>query len=139
MPSCILKILDSPLSLDDAYGAVARPECGGVAIFLGTVRSPNAGKTVRKIHYTAHREMAEAELARIAEEAAAGEEIGGIYVAHRLGELAPGEISVVVAVSAPHRAPAFAVCRAVIEALKKRAPIWKQEFGEEGQRWVQNT
>lgn len=128
-----IKIQETPLSLDEAYGAVARPECGGVAIFLGTVRSPNEGKPVTRIRYTAHRALAEAELARMAAD------VPHAYIAHRTGDLAPGEISVIVAVAAPHREEAFAACRRLIEALKKDAPIWKEEFGDGGKRWVSNS
>ena len=62
--------------------------------------------------------------------------IGRVAVQHRTGELAIGEISVVVAVSAPHRAEAFSACRYIIDELKSRAPIWKKEFGVDGEVWV---
>jgi molybdopterin synthase catalytic subunit len=97
------------------------------------VRSPNEGKRVTKIKYTAHPEMAEAELARLAAD------VPHAFIAHRTGEVPAGEISVIVAVAAPHRDEAFASCRRLIEALKKDAPIWKQEFNDDGRRWVSNA
>ena len=129
----MVKLQAAPLSIDEAYRAVARPECGGVAIFLGTVRSPNEGKRVTKIRYTAHPELAEVELARMAAGA------GNAYIAHRTGDVPTGEISVIVAVAAPHRDEAFASCRRLIEALKKDAPIWKEEFNDQEKRWVSNS
>jgi molybdopterin synthase catalytic subunit len=133
-----IRLVETPLSADEALAAVSRTDCGGTALFLGTVRSPDEGRAVSKLAYTAHRQMVEAELGRIAAEAEGRWPGGALYVAHRLGELAPGEISVVVAASCPHRAEAFSACRWVIDELKKRAPIWKEEFSDEGKRWIPN-
>lgn len=138
MPSFQFVVTDAPLSLEAASRAVAREDCGGVALFLGTVRSPNEGRAVERIRYTAYREMAEAELARIGREAAKKWEIGNVYLAHRIGEVLPGEPSLIVAVSAPHREAAFAACRYAVEELKRRAPVWKEEFAADGKRWVEN-
>ena len=125
----MIVLQETPLAIQDAYEAVRRDDCGAVAVFVGTVRSPAS-----KIDYTAHRELAEAELTRIGDEAAAKWPGAGVYIAHRLGELPTGEASVIVAASTPHRAEAFEACRYLIEQLKQRAPIWKKEEG----RWVSN-
>ena len=132
-------ITPDPLSVDVAYRAVVREDCGAVSLFTGTVRSPNDGKRVIEIDYSAFAEMAEKELHRIGESVREKWEIGGVYIAHRTGRLKPGEISVVIAVSAPHRAEAFEACRFAIETLKKTAPIWKEEFYEEGKAWVSGS
>jgi molybdopterin synthase catalytic subunit len=132
----VFKVTAEPLSIDEAYAAVRRPDCGAVALFVGTVRDHRDGEKVSAISYTAFAEMAEKEFARIAAEAAARWPIGAVYVAHRTGKLAVGEASVVIAVSAPHRAEAFDACRHAIEALKKIAPIWKEEFTATGKTWV---
>jgi molybdopterin synthase catalytic subunit len=126
------------LSLEAAYRFVQHPLYGGVILFLGTVRSPNRGKVVRRIEYTAFREMAQTELARIGREAAKKWEIGRVYLAHRVGILKPAEASVAVAVSAPHRGTAFSAARYCIDQLKARVPIWKKEIYTRGSAWVEN-
>jgi molybdopterin synthase catalytic subunit len=133
----MFKVTPEPLSLDEAWAAVRRPECGAVAIFLGTVRDHHEGRRVERLSYTAFAEMAEKEFARIAREARGRWPVAEVYVAHRVGRLEVGEASVLVAVSAAHRAEAFEACRFVIEELKKTAPIWKEEFyAGGGKAWV---
>jgi len=132
----MFKVTTEPLSIDEAYAAVRRDDCGAVAFFVGTVRDHHDGKKVTRISYSAFQEMAVKEFAAIAAEAAARWKIGAVYIAHRTGALAIGDASVVIAVSAPHRAEAFEGCRHAIEALKKLAPIWKEEFYETGKAWI---
>ena len=132
----MFKVTTDPLSIDEAYAAVRRDDCGAVALFVGAVRDHHDGKKVTRISYSAFKEMAEKEFARIAAEAAARWKIGAVYLAHRTGKLEIGDASVVIAVSAPHRAEAFDACRHAIEALKKMAPIWKEEFYETGKAWI---
>lgn len=132
----ILKVVEAPLSIDEAYAAVKRPDCGAVALFVGTVRDHHDGKAVVSLSYSAFKEMAEKEFAKIGEEALARWKIGGIYIAHRTGKLAIGDASVIIAVSSAHRAEAFEACRYAIETLKKIAPIWKEEFYDQGKAWV---
>jgi molybdopterin synthase catalytic subunit len=103
----MFKVTTEPLSIDEAYAAVRRDDCGAVALFVGTVRDHHDGKKVTKISYSAFQEMAVKEFAAIATEAAARWKIGAVYIAHRTGPLAIGDASVVIAVSAPHRAEAF--------------------------------
>lgn len=132
----ICKVTTEPLSIDEAYAAVKRPDCGAVALFVGTVRDHHEGKAVRSLSYSAFREMAEKEFAKIAAEAAATWAVGDFYLAHRTGKLEIGDASVVIAVSSAHRAEAFEACRYAIETLKKTAPIWKEEFYDQGKAWV---
>jgi molybdopterin synthase catalytic subunit len=133
----MFKVGPEPLSVEEAYRAVLRNDCGAVDVFVGTVRDHHEGKAVVDLSYTAYKEMAEAEFGRIAAEAAGKWRIGKVYVAHRTGRLGIGEASVVIAVSAPHRAESFEACRYVIEELKKRAPVWKEEFyAAGGKAWV---
>jgi len=132
----VLKVTTEVLSIDEAYAAVRRPDCGAVALFVGTVRNHHDGKPVTKISYTAFKEMAEKEFAAIASECAARWKTGAVHIAHRTGPLAIGDASVVIAVSAAHRAEAFEACRHAIEALKKMAPIWKEEFYDSGKAWI---
>ena len=132
----MFKVTADPLSIDEAYATVRRPDCGAVALFVGTVRDHHDGKAVTSISYTAFKEMAEKEFAKIAAEAATRWKTGAVYIAHRTGPLRIGDASVVIAVSSAHRAEAFDACRHAIEALKKMAPIWKEEFYETGKAWV---
>ena len=132
----MFKVTTEPLSIDEAYATVRRDDAGAVALFVGTVRDHHEGKKVTSISYSAFQEMAEKEFARIAEEAAARWKVADVYIAHRTGRLEVGDASVVIAVSAPHRAEAFEACRHAIESLKKMAPIWKEEFYETGKAWV---
>jgi molybdopterin synthase catalytic subunit len=130
------KVTTEPLSIDEAYAAVRRDDCGAIALFAGVVRNHHDGKKVLKISYTAFEAMALKEFERIAAEIAATGKVGATYIAHRTGRLEIGDASVVIAVSSPHRAEAFEGCRHAIEALKKLAPIWKEEFTEQGKNWV---
>jgi molybdopterin synthase catalytic subunit len=116
---------------------VGGPEDGAALLFIGTVRMRNDGRPVRGMRYDAYVEMAETELAAIADEAA--ERCGSrrVAVVHRIGELAIGEVSVAIAVSTPHRAEAFDACRSVIETIKQRLPVWKFEHYTDGEAaWV---
>ena len=132
----MFKVTTEPLSIDEAYAAVRRDDCGAVAFFVGTVRDHHDGKKVTQISYSAFQEMAVKEFAAIATEAIARWKVGAVYISHRTGPLKIGDASVVIAVSAPHRAEAFEGCRYAIETLKKMAPIWKEEFYETGKAWI---
>jgi molybdopterin synthase catalytic subunit len=125
-----------PLSLDAAFRAVLRPDCGGTALFVGTTRSPNQGRQVDELQYEAYEEVARPELERAGRDAADRHGLGAVYLAHRVGVVPAAEPSVIVAASAPHRAEAFAGCRELIDELKRTAPIWKKERWEGGGRWV---
>ena len=132
----MFKVTDVPLSIDEAYAAVRRPDCGAVALFVGTVRDHHDGRAVRSLSYTSFSEMAEKEFRKIADEARARWKVGAMYIAHRIGPLQIGDAAVVVAASSAHRAEAFEACRFAIETLKKAAPIWKEEFYDDGKAWV---
>ena len=132
----IVLLTPEPLSLDAAFRAVLRPDCGGTALFVGTTRSPNQGRQVDELQYEAYEEVAGPELERVGRDAAARHGLGAVYLAHRVGVVPAAEPSVIVAASAPHRAEAFAGCRELIDELKRTAPIWKKERWEGGGRWV---
>ncbi len=132
----MFKVTEEPLSIDEAYRLVRRPDCGAVALFVGTVRDHHEGKAVVSLAYTAFKEMAAKEFATRAAEIKARWPVGEVYVAHRTGKLAIGDASVGIAVPTGHRAEAFEACRHAIEALKKSAPVWKEEFYDQGKAWV---
>ena len=124
------------LSVEAAFEAVRRPECGGVALFVGTTRSPSEGKVVEELEYEAWEEAATPAMRALAEGCAARHGLGAVYVAHRVGVVPEAEPSVVVAAAAPHRAEAFAGARELIDELKRTVPIWKKERWARGGRWI---
>ena len=126
-----------PRALEAAVGA---PACGGVVCFTGVVReSADGGRAVTGLRYEAHVAMAEASFRQIVDELRATMPEVRLAIVHRVGDLAVGEIAVVVAAAAPHRAEAFAAARFAIDALKERAPIWKEEHYRDGARaWIEN-
>jgi molybdopterin synthase catalytic subunit len=133
-------IIDAPIEVERILKRVSSSANGATVLFLGTVRDVNDGREVTGIEYTAYRSMAERELAAIVEEAAALADSNDVAVEHRLGELAIGECSVVVAVAHPRRGRAFEAARYVIEELKERVPIWKREQYVDGTReWARAT
>lgn len=132
----LFELREAPLSLDECYAAVVRPETGGVALFVGTVRNENQGQDVTLLEYQAYAGMAQKELLALALEIET--EIPGTRLAclHRTGSLGVGDIAVICAASAPHRGEAFTACRELIDRLKARVPIWKREHGEQGPYWI---
>jgi molybdopterin synthase catalytic subunit len=132
----LFELRDTPLSLDECYAAVQRPEAGGVALFIGTVRNQNQGQDVVRLEYQAYPSMAQKELGAIADEIERERPGTTLACLHRTGSLAVGDIAVICAASAPHRGDAFAACRELIDRLKARVPIWKREHGESGPYWI---
>lgn len=132
----LFEIRDSPLSVAEVIAAVMRPEAGGIAVFVGTVRSESAGLPVTRLEYQAYASMAVKEMQRIADEISA--ELGDVRLAvlHRTGSLLVGDAAVVCAASTSHRAEAFEACRLLIDRIKARVPIWKREHGPSGPYWV---
>lgn len=133
-------IVTRPIDLSALLAEVARHANGASLLFVGTVRDVNDGRAVTGIEYSAYGAMAEAELARIVEEAASRFGTADIVVEHRVGRLALGEASVAIAVAHPHRASAYEASRWVIEELKRRVPVWKREEYVDGTReWLDPT
>lgn len=132
----LVALREAPLSIDEAVAHVSHAGAGAVCVFLGNVRDVNDGRAVVKLEYEAYATMAVAEMGRIAEEIAA--EIEGVRLAviHRVGSLGVGDTAVVCAASAPHRGEAYRACRALIDRVKARVPIWKREHGPGGAYWV---
>jgi molybdopterin synthase catalytic subunit len=132
----MIALTPDPLDPAALVAAVADPDHGGTATFLGTTRREAGLREVAELRYEAYEELAYAELARIVAEAEA--RFGArVAVAHRVGAVAVGDPSVAVAASAGHRREAFAACRYAIDALKARAPIWKQTVYADGEAgWI---
>jgi len=127
---------DEPLSLDRVVDEVRSEEAGAIATFTGTTRVHSRGRTVTHLDYEAYEGMAEKAMAEIAEALRARYELCGIAIHHRIGRVGIGETSVVIAVSAPHRADALAACREAIDELKERVPLWKKEVYSGGEEWI---
>lgn len=121
-----VRVTEEPLSVDRLLAVVRDPRAGAVVTFSGVTRE------VPALEYEAYTEMAERKLSEIATAAVERHGLCSAAVEHRLGVVELSEASVVVAVSAPHRAEAFAGGREIIDRLKEQAPIWKREEGE----WV---
>jgi molybdopterin synthase catalytic subunit len=135
-PIRLLAIRDARLSVDEIFAEVGDPAAGGTAFFVGTVRDHDGGTDVARLGYSAH-PTAEAELRRVAEKVVADFPVRALAAVHRVGELAVGDLAVIVAVSCPHRAEAFTACRRLIDDLKHEVPIWKhQTFTDGTEEWV---
>ena len=133
----LIAIRDTDLSVDEVRSAIADPAAGGEVLFVGTVRDNDADKGVTALSYTAH-PTAEAELRKVAEAIVAKyPDVIALAAVHRLGDLAVGDLAVVVGVSCTHRAEAFHACHALIDELKASVPIWKhQRFTDGADEWV---
>lgn len=131
------RITSDPLDVARVHAEVAAPGAGAVVLFIGSVRELNVGRAVVSLRYEAYVAMALAELERIATETRRRWPGTALAAEHRTGELAVGEVAVVVAAAHAHREDAFAACRYLIEELKRRVPIWKEErYGDGGARWL---
>ena len=136
----LTRVQDAPISLDETAAAVADDAAGAVCIFTGNVRDHSDAGGVTGLTYEAWRELAEQRLRALGEEIIERWPARRVAIVHRVGELAVGETSVIVAVSAPHRAEAFEACRHGIERLKDDAPIWKKEGLVSGEaHWVMGS
>ena len=127
-------VVKRPLDVAALQAAVVAADAGAVSLFIGTVRNTNEDRAVSGIEYSAYDAMAVRQLETIVAEAE--RRFAGVRIAveHRVGVLAVGDASVVVAAAHAHRAPAMDACRHVIEELKKRVPIWKCEHYVDGTR-----
>jgi molybdopterin synthase catalytic subunit len=132
----LIDVRESELSVDEVRAAVADPAAGGIALFAGAVRDSDHDRAVSGLSYSAHPSAVD-ELRRVAEVIAEKYPVIGIAAVHRVGDLAIGDLAVVLAVSCPHRAEAFDACRDLIDILKASVPIWKhQRFGDGTAEWV---
>jgi MoaE-MoaD fusion protein len=130
------RLTAEPLSVDAAVREVQRDEAGAVATFTGTVRNRSRGREVISLEYEAYEGMAEQTMAELAEELERRYDLCEIAIHHRIGRVEIGDASVVIAVSAPHRADALAACKDAIDTLKQTVPLWKKEVYEGGEEWI---
>lgn len=130
------RVTRSRLDPADALAEARRDGDGGLTLFVGVVRDHAGGRRVTAMEYEAYEPMAEKEMERIEADLSARFPAVRLVMRHRIGRLDVGEVAVVVAASAPHREEAFAACRAGIEEIKARVPVWKREWGPDGSVWV---
>jgi len=132
-----IRVTADPLEPAEAVASVADPAAGGTCVFLGTVRDHSDAGAVTGLTYEAWEELALARLEELGEELYASWALRRVALWHRMGDLGIGEVSVIVACSAAHRAEAFEACRRGIERLKDDVPIWKKEHLADGEvQWV---
>jgi len=129
-------LTSEPIDPWPLVAGLGRQSDGGLALFVGVVRNHNEGRTVVGLEYEAYLPMAEKEMDRIAADLARDHPKARLAMKHRFGRLEIGDVAVVVAAAAPHREEAFAACRAGIEAIKARLPVWKREWGPGGAVWI---
>jgi len=132
----VILVTRKPLDTEAITSTVRASANGGIVTFLGTTRDETDGRRVLYLEYEAYQGMAEKMLVRVAQEVRKRWGITDLAIAHRLGRLEIGEVSLVVAAASPHRAEAFAACQYVVDRIKQNVPIWKKEVFEDGEVWV---
>ena len=135
----MITITESELDIQSFTDCVLGNENGAVNTFLGVTRNSTSGRAVIKLEYECYLPMAQKKLEEIRLEAIEKWKISSVAIGHRVGTLAIGETSLVVAVSGPHRSPVFEVCQYIVDRIKEDVPIWKKEFFEAGAIWVDST
>jgi molybdopterin synthase catalytic subunit len=131
-----IKISVDPLQIQSCIDWVMSPECGGINIFIGTVRNVTKLKKVLRLEFEAYEAMAISEMNKIAKDVLKKWPVQKILIHHRTGILQTGDVPVIIAVAAAHRDAAFDACRYTIDTLKQTVPIWKKEVFEDGEIWV---
>jgi molybdopterin synthase catalytic subunit/molybdopterin converting factor small subunit len=130
------RLSDEPLDPSAVIEEVRSDRAGAVASFIGTTRIESRGRTVHYLEYEAYGGMAEGVMAELADELKQRYDLCEVAIAHRTGCVEIGGLSVVIAVSAPHRADALAACKDAIDRLKEIVPLWKKEVYEGGEEWI---
>jgi molybdopterin synthase catalytic subunit len=130
-------VTEDPLDVEEHARVVARPDAGAVVSFSGAVRDHDGGREVRALEYSSHPGAGDVITRVAAQVVAAHPEVLALAVSHRIGPLAIGDCALACAVSAAHRAGAFAACAALVDEVKLQLPIWKrQEFADGSEEWV---
>lgn len=137
--SISIKITSEKLNLQDCYDFVQDASCGGIALFVGTVRNKTQDKEVTLLDFSTYEAMALKEIEKIAERALEQFDILKIAIHHAKGVLEIGQIPVIISVSSPHRKASFDACQFAIDTLKETVPIWKKEHFADGEVWVNST
>lgn len=129
-------ISEEPLSVADVLDSLEDPTAGGLVLFVGRVRDHDHGQGVTGLSYSAHPTALD-RLREVCERVAEAHDVTGVAAVHRVGDLAIGDLAVVVATTAGHRGSSFEASRALIDTLKAEVPIWKhQRFTDGSDEWV---
>ena len=132
----LIQITDLPIAPDAVINLVRTDNSGAINVFIGTVRNSTQNREVIKLAFEAYESMALKELQKIVDQVKARWPVNEIAIHHRVGELAIGDVPVVIAVSTPHRSEGFESCEFAIDTLKLAVPIWKKEIFADGEEWV---
>ncbi len=135
----MVQLTEAPIDVAAVRAAVSRDEAGAVLIFEGVTRNHHDGREVLRLEYEAYPSMAESQMKAICSDILSRWPEARVAMAHRIGLVAVGEASVVIAVSAPHRDEAYAASRYAIDTLKAVVPIWKKEVYTDGSVWKANA
>jgi molybdopterin synthase catalytic subunit len=130
------RLTGEPIDPAAVIREVSDPRAGGIATFIGTTRIESRGRTVHYLDYEAYGGMAEDVMAEIGADLKRRHDLCEVAITHRIGRVDIGDLSVVIAVSAPHRAAALAACKEAIDTLKQSVPLWKKEVYEGGEEWI---
>jgi MoaE-MoaD fusion protein len=131
-----VRLTADQIDLGTVIGEVEDERAGGIATFVGTVRSESRGRRVVRLEYEAYEGMAEDVMADLAKQLEQRYDLCAVAITHRVGVCEIGDASVAIAVSAPHRQDALAACRDAIDTLKETVPLWKKEVYEGGEEWI---
>jgi molybdopterin synthase catalytic subunit len=136
-PREVYRLTRDPIDARAIANLILRPEDGALCIFEGVVRNNSKGKATRYLEYEAYETMALKTMEEIGEFVRSAWDIGCVAIIHRLGRMEIGETSVAIVITSPHRRASFDACEYAIDRLKKIVPIWKKEFFEDGEVWVE--
>ena len=132
----MFEIKKAPLIVEEVVEKVRSDSCGAIATFIGTVRNASMGKKVVYLEYDAYEEMAVKKMSAVGQEVKEKWNVDKMAITHRIGKLDIGEMSVVIAISSPHRKDALEACQYTIDRIKQIVPIWKKEVWEDGEIWI---
>ncbi|MFQ6013726.1 MAG: molybdenum cofactor biosynthesis protein MoaE [Thermoplasmata archaeon] len=133
------RIVKDEFRTEEVLEALRSPKRGALVTFYGSVRDNFEGRKVKLLRYEVYHEMAEASIRRIEKEVREASGADRVLIQHRIGDLGPGDHTILVAASSPHREAAFEACRVALERVKTEVPVWKKEIYEDGgEAWVES-
>lgn len=135
----VFLLVRNPIEVQPIIDAIQKPDDGALVVFEGVVRNNANEKNVRFLEYEAYESMALKKIEEIGSQAKKDFDIRDIAIVHRLGHMEIGECSIVIVVASAHRVPAFDACRYSIDTIKQIVPIWKKEFYEDGEVWIEGA
>lgn len=135
----MIRLVRNVIDTQEVSAHIRKPEDGALVIFEGVVRNHSNDRPVLFLEYDAYEPMALKKLDEIEARAKSEFDIRDIAIVHRLGHLEIGECSTLIVIASAHRGPAFDACRFAIDTIKKIVPIWKKEFYEDGEVWIEGS